>query len=129
MGKPATWCIDVRNTITEAEHQLSHAMHLNQLEAISQALVAAEDKPVDVKTLSQCKQVKAKLESEIQLNTAMQVQSITQLEEFNLVQENLTKAIDVASAEGADPALITRAKTLRRRQGRECERGSPRHGH
>lgn len=113
--KPVTWCIEVRNTITEAEHQLSHAMHLNQLEAISQALVAAQDKPVDVKTVAKCEQMKAKLESEIQLNKAMQVQTVTQLDEFNQVQENLTKAIDVASAEGADAALIARAKTLRRR--------------
>merc|ERR1719159_1760744 len=101
--------------VQEAEHQLNHALHLNQLEAISQALVAADDKPVDVKLVHKCQQVKMKLESEIQLNKAMQVQTITQLEEFNAVHENLSKAIDDAVNKGADPTLIASAKTLRRK--------------
>merc|ERR1719191_851156 len=113
--KPVTWCNDVKQMVQEAEHQLNHAMHLNQLEAISQALLQAEDKPVDVKNTHKCRQVKMKLESEIQLNKAMQVQTITQLEEFNAVHENLSKAIDDAVNKGADSTLIARAKTLRRK--------------
>merc|ERR1719158_620684 len=101
--------------VQEAEHQVNHALHLNQLEAISQALVQAEDKPVDVKLVHRCRQVKMKLESEIQLNKSMQVHTITQLEEFNAVHENLSKAIDDAVNKGADSTLIARAKTLRRK--------------
>merc|ERR1712070_896002 len=73
------------------------------------------DKPVDVKLVHRCRQVKMKLESEIQLNKAMQVHTITQLEEFNAVHENLSKAIDDAVNKGADSTLIARAKTLRRK--------------
>jgi len=113
--RPVTWCNEVKQMVQEAEHQLNHAMHLNQLEAISQALLQAEDKPVDVKLVHRCRQVKMKLESEIQLNKAMQVHTITQLEEFNAVHENLSKAIDDAVNKGADSTLIARAKTLRRK--------------
>mmetsp|Transcript_81686 Transcript_81686/g.142070 ORF Transcript_81686/g.142070 Transcript_81686/m.142070 type:complete len:501 (-) Transcript_81686:128-1630(-) len=113
--KPVTWCTEVKNTIQEAEHQLTNAMHLNQLETITAALAAAEDKPVDCKLVHQCRQVKAKLESEIQLGKAMQVQVIQHLDEFSGVHENLSKAIDDAEAKGADPARVTMAKTLRRK--------------
>eukprot|EP00747_Dinoflagellata_sp_TGD_P162464 gnl/TRDRNA2_/TRDRNA2_180111_c0_seq1.p1 gnl/TRDRNA2_/TRDRNA2_180111_c0~~gnl/TRDRNA2_/TRDRNA2_180111_c0_seq1.p1 ORF type:complete len:502 (+),score=157.56 gnl/TRDRNA2_/TRDRNA2_180111_c0_seq1:103-1608(+) len=113
--KPMTWCTEVKNTIQEAEHQLNHAMHLNQLETITAALGAAEDKPVDCKLVHKCSQVKAKLESEIQLGKAMQVQVITHLDEFNGVRETLTKAIEDAEEKGADAARVTAAKTLRRK--------------
>jgi len=113
--KPVTWCTEVKNTITEAEHQLSQAMHLNQLETITAALAAAEDKPVDCKLVHQCRQVKAKLESEIQLGKAMQCQVITQLDMFNEVHENLSKAIEDAEAKNAEKQRIDGAKSLRRK--------------
>jgi hypothetical protein len=113
--KPVTWCMEVKNTIQDAEHQLTNAMHLNQLETISGALAAAEDKPVDCKLVYQCRQVKAKLESEIQLNRAMQCQVITHLDMFGEVHENLSQAIEDAEAKGADPARVSAAKTLRRK--------------
>jgi len=113
--KPVTWCTEVKNTIQEAEHQLSNAMHLNQLETITAALAAAEDKPVDCKLVHQCRQVKAKLESEIQLGKAMQCQVITHLDMFGEVHENLSKAIEDAEAKNADPQRVVGAKTLRRK--------------
>jgi len=45
--KPVTWCTEVKNTIQEAEHQLNHSLHLNQLADITAALQLAEDKPVE----------------------------------------------------------------------------------
>jgi hypothetical protein len=113
--KPVTWCTEVKNTIQEAEHQLSNAMHLNQLETITAALAAAEDKPVDCKLVHQCRQVKAKLESEIQLVQAMQCQVITHLDMFGEVHENLSKAIEDAEEKNADPNRVVGAKTLRRK--------------
>merc|ERR1711865_571892 len=113
--KPVTWCTDVKNTIQEAEHQLSNAMHLSQLETITAALAAAEDKPVDCKLVHQCRQVKAKLESEIQLVQAMQCTVITNLDTFAEVHENLSQAIDDAELKNADPQRVIGAKTLRRK--------------
>jgi len=113
--KPVTWCTEVKNTIQEAEHQLNHAMHLNQLETITSALALAEDKPVDCKLVFQCTQVKAKLESEIELGKAMQVQTITSLDDFGPVHEALTKAIEDAEKKNADPSRVAAAKMLRRK--------------
>lgn len=113
--KPVTWCTEMKNIVQEAEHQLNHAMHLNQLETITAALAAAEDKPVDCKLVHQCSQVKAKLESEIQLGKAMKVQVITNLEEFCGVHEALSKAIEDAEEKNADATRVTAAKTLRRK--------------
>jgi len=113
--KLVTWCTEVKNTIQEAEHQLNHAMHLNQLETITAALAAAEDKPVDCKLVNNCSQVKARLEAEIQLGKAMQVQVITKLDEFAGVHEALTKAIEHAELKNADPSRVTLAKTLLRK--------------
>jgi len=113
--KPVTWCTEVKNTIQDAEHQLSNAMHLNQLETVTAALAAAEDKPVDCKLVHQCHMVKEKLESQIQLDKAMQCQVITHLDMFGEVHENLSKAIEDAEAKNADPQLVQRAKTLRRK--------------
>jgi len=113
--KPVTWCLEVRQTIQEAESQLSHAMHLNSLEAISAALVAAEDKPVDCKLVHLCMQVKAKLESEIQLGEATQVQTVTSLDEFGGVHEQLSTAIEDAEEKQADQARVEAALTLRRK--------------
>jgi hypothetical protein len=113
--RPVTWCTEVRNTMVELEHQLNHAMHVNQLEAITAAVAAAEDKPVDCKLVHQCRQVKAKLESEIQLGKAMQVQVITSLEEFGGVHDALTRAIEDAENKNADVARVDAAKTLRRK--------------
>jgi len=110
--KPVTWCNEVKNTIAEAEHQLDHAMNMKELEAVSTALVMAENKPVDCRKLHQCRQMKAKLESEIQLGKAMQVTVITNLEEFNGVHEGLVQAIKDAEAKGADAARISSAKVL-----------------
>lgn len=112
--KPVTWSTEVKNTVLEAEHQLNHAMHLNQLETITAALAAAEGKPVDCKLVHQCSQVKAKLESEIQLGKAMQVQMITSVEEFGGVHEALSQAIEDAEKKHADPARVAAAKALRR---------------
>jgi hypothetical protein len=113
--KPVTWCMEVKNTIQEAEHQLTNAMHLNQLETITAALTVAEDKPVDCKLVFQCRQVKAKLESEILLGRAMQCQVITHLDMFSEVHENLSQAIEDAEMKGADLARVQAAKTLRRK--------------
>lgn len=113
--KPVTWCTEKKNIILEAEHQLTNAMHLNQLETITAALADAEDKPVDCKLVHQCRQVKAKLESEIQLGKAMQCQQITHLDMFAEVHENLSKAIEDAELKNADQARVVTAKTLRRK--------------
>jgi len=113
--QPVTWCTEVKNTIQEAEHQLTHAMDLSQLETITAALQAAEDKPVDCKLVFQCSQLKAKLESEIQLGKATQVQTVTSLDEFQGVHEALSKAIDDAVRKNADPARVAAAKSLRRK--------------
>ncbi|CAJ1380292.1 unnamed protein product [Effrenium voratum] len=113
--KPVTWCNEVRATIQDLEHQLHQAMHLNQLETVTAALEAAADKPVDCKLVHQCNQLKEKLESEIQLGKAMQVLTITNLDEFDAVHEALSKAIDDAVAKKADPVRVQAAKTLRRK--------------
>lgn len=113
--KPVTWCTEVRMQISDLEHQLNHAMHLNQLEVVDAALTAAGDKPVDCKLVHQCSQVKAKLESEIQLSKAMQVTVITNLEEFGDVHEALTHAIEDGVEKNADPQRVSAAKTLRRK--------------
>lgn len=113
--KPVTWCTEVKNIVQEAEHQLNHAMHLNQLETLTSALAAAEEKPVDCKLVHQCSQVKAKLESEIQLGQAMKVQVITNLEEFSGVHAALSKAIDDAEQKSADAPRVAAAKSLRRK--------------
>ncbi|CAE7766309.1 Kidins220 [Symbiodinium sp. KB8] len=113
--KPVTWCNEVRTTIQELEHQLTNAMHLNQLETVTAALEAAADKPVDCKLVHQCNQLKEKLESEIQLGKAMQVTTITDLDEFDSVHDALSKAIDDAVAKKADPVRVQAAKTLRRK--------------
>eukprot|EP00440_Ansanella_granifera_P026081 gb/GFBE01028315.1/.p1 GENE.gb/GFBE01028315.1/~~gb/GFBE01028315.1/.p1 ORF type:complete len:496 (+),score=174.78 gb/GFBE01028315.1/:1-1488(+) len=113
--KPVTWCNEVRTMVQEAENQLNHAMHLNQLDTVTSSLEAAGDKPVDCKLVHQCSQVKAKLEAEIELQQAMQVTTITNLEEFGGVHDALTKAIDDAVDRNADPTKVTAAKTLRRK--------------
>lgn len=113
--KPVTWCTEVKDMVQEAERQLDHAMHLNQLETVTEALIKAEDKPVDCQLVYRCTQVKAKLESEIQLGKAMQVQKVENLEEFGSVHEDLSQAIEDAEVKNADEARILAAKTLRRR--------------
>lgn len=113
--QPVTWCNEVKNTIQEAEHQLNHAYSLNQLEAVTDALEAAEDKPVDCRLVFQCSQLKAKLESEIMLENSTQVQVVTSLDEFTGIHEELNHAIDNAERKGADAAMVASAKTLRRR--------------
>jgi len=113
--KPVTWCTEVKNMVQEAEHQLMHAMNLNQLETVTEALIKAQDKPVDCKLVHQCSQLKAKLESEIQLGKAMQVQIVTDLDEFQLVHEELSQSIEDAEYKNADPARIEAAKMLRKR--------------
>lgn len=113
--KPVTWCNEVRSTIQDLEHQLNHATHLNQLDTVTAALEAAADKPVDCKLVHQCNQLKEKLESEIQLGKAMQVTTITNLDEFDGVHDALSKAIDDAVAKKADPGRVQAAKTLRRK--------------
>lgn len=118
--KLVTWCTEVKNMIQEAEHQLNHAMHLNQLETIRAALAAAEDKPVDCKLVHNCRQVKARLEAEIQLGKAMQVEAIMKLEEFAGVHEALTKAIEHAEQKNADPSRILQAQTLLRKLASEA---------
>jgi hypothetical protein len=119
MEKPVTWCNDVRNTIQEAEGQLNHALHLHvhmsQLEAITAALEFADNKPVDCKLVHSCEMIKAKLEAEIELGNAMQVQTVTSLEEFGAVHENLTRAIDDAEVKHAEPKRVDAAKSLRRK--------------
>lgn len=114
-----TWSHGVRQKLTELESQLSHAMHLNKLDAITQALDSARDQPVDVRLVAKCRQVQQKLESEIQLNQAMQVPDISTLYEFSQAIELLSKAVDDAIQRGADAALVARAKTLRRRLAAE----------
>jgi len=119
MGKPVTWCNEVRNTIQEAESQLNHALHLHvhmsQLDAITAALEFADNKPVDCKLVHQCELIKAKLEAEIELGNAMQVQTVTSLEEFGAVHENLTNAIEDAEVKHADAKRVDAAKSLRRK--------------
>merc|ERR1719454_1787915 len=101
--------------VNEAERNLENALHLNQLETITAALAAAEDKPVDCKLLHKCLQLKAKLESEIQLGKAMQVQVITNLDDSSSIHEALTKAIDEAEEKSADSVRVEAAKMLRRK--------------
>merc|ERR1712232_886282 len=105
-----TWCNEVRNTIQEAESQLNHALHLHvhmsQLDAITAALEFADNKPVDCKLVHQCELIKAKLEAEIELGNAMQVQTVTSLEEFHAVHENLTNAIEDAEVKHADAKRV-----------------------
>lgn len=113
--KPVTWCTEVKNTIQEAEHQLNHAMHLNQLETITAALILAEDKPVDCQLVHRCTRMKMKLESEIELGKAMQVQTVTNLDDFGEIHKNLTTAIEDAETKQADPSRLSAAKTLRRK--------------
>eukprot|EP00928_Gymnodinium_smaydae_P073645 TRINITY_DN56809_c0_g1_i1.p1 TRINITY_DN56809_c0_g1~~TRINITY_DN56809_c0_g1_i1.p1 ORF type:complete len:506 (+),score=155.60 TRINITY_DN56809_c0_g1_i1:152-1669(+) len=117
--KPVTWCTEVKNTIMEAENQLSHAMHMhiggNQLEAVTAALEFAEDKDVDCKLVFQCRQIKAKLEAEIELGKAMKTQIVESLEEFGVIHEALTAAVEDAEAKGADPKRVDAARALRRK--------------
>jgi len=113
--KPVTWCTETKNIVQEAEHQLDRAMHLNQLETITAALVAAEGKPVDCQLVHKCFLRKAKLESEIQLTNAMEVQVVTNLDEFSAVHEALTQAIEDAEIKQADPERVEAAKALRRK--------------
>jgi len=114
--RPVTWCTEVKDMVNEVERQLEHAMHLNQLETVIEALCKAEDKPIDCQLVYRCNQVKAKLESEIQLGkAAQQVQKVTNLDEFGDVHAELSAAIEDAEAKNADPARVLAAKTLRRR--------------
>jgi len=113
--KPVTWCTEVKNIVQEAEHQLVHAMNLNQLETVTEALLKADDKPVDCKLVHQCYLVKAKLESEIALGEAMQVQVVTNLDEFQGVHKGLSHAIENAEHRGADSSRVEAAKALRKR--------------
>mmetsp|Transcript_81983 Transcript_81983/g.171596 ORF Transcript_81983/g.171596 Transcript_81983/m.171596 type:complete len:499 (+) Transcript_81983:91-1587(+) len=113
--KPVTWCTEVKNMVQDAEHQLVHAMNLNQLDTVTEALAKAEDKPVDCKLVHQCHMVKAKLESEIQLGSAMEVQVVTDLESFEGVQLKLSQAIRDAEIKNADPARLDAARGLRKR--------------
>jgi len=113
--KPVTWCTEVKDMVQEAERQLDHAMHLNQLETVTEALLRAEDKPVDCQLVYRCRQVKAKLESEIQLGKAMQCTKVNDLDEFGGVHEELSQAIEDAEFKNADVARINAAKTLRRK--------------
>merc|ERR1719291_1111657 len=101
--------------VQEAEHQLIHAMNLNQLETVIEALAKAEDKPVDCKLVHQCSMRRAKLESEIALGEAMQVQTVPDFDEFQGVHEMLTTAIEDAELKNADPARVDAAKALRKR--------------
>uniref|UniRef100_A0A7S2MVT5 Uncharacterized protein n=1 Tax=Zooxanthella nutricula TaxID=1333877 RepID=A0A7S2MVT5_9DINO len=112
---PVTWCTEVKNMVQEAEHQLIHAMNLNQLDTVTEALVKADDKPVDCKLVHQCSHVKAKLESEIQLVAAMQVQVVTNLDEFQGVHEMLSQAIEDAEDKSADAGRVEAARTLRKK--------------
>ncbi|CAK0806840.1 unnamed protein product [Prorocentrum cordatum] len=113
--KPVTWCTEVKNIVQEAEHQLDRAMHLNQLDTITAALAAAEGKPVDCQLVHKCGLRKAKLESEIQLTEAMQVQVVEKLEEFNETHQALSQAIDNAEMKQADADRVEAAKALRRK--------------
>jgi hypothetical protein len=119
MEKPVTWCNEVRNTIQEAESQLNQALHLHvhmsQLDAITQALEFAYNKPVDCKLVHSCENIKAKLEAEIELGNAMQIQTVTSLEEFTGVHESLTMAIEDAEVKSAEPTRVDAAKSLRRK--------------
>lgn len=112
--KPVTWCTEVRNTVLEAQHQLEHSTHLNQLETITSALAAAEGKPVDCKLVHKCALVKAKLESEIKLGKAMQIPESRRPEDYVVIQEALSLAIEDAEKKNADPSRVGLAKALRR---------------
>mmetsp|Transcript_2764 Transcript_2764/g.6456 ORF Transcript_2764/g.6456 Transcript_2764/m.6456 type:complete len:499 (-) Transcript_2764:84-1580(-) len=118
--KPVTWCIEVRDMIQHAEQQLTSALHLDRLDELNAALAVAEGKPVDCKLIDQCLRARAKLESEILLGNAMQVQTITNLEDFGSVHEALSMAIENAERKRADPARVAWAKALRRKQMAEA---------
>jgi len=113
--KPVTWCTEVKNMVQEAEHHLVHAKTLNQLETVSDALDGAENKPVDCKLVFQCSEAKAKLESEIQLGKAMQVQEVTDLDGFGEIHSTLSQAIDDAQLKNADPNRVNAARELRKK--------------
>lgn len=115
MEKPVTWCSEKRSIILEAQNQLTTAMQLNQLDEITAALEAADDKPVDCKLVYQCSQVKAKLEAEIELGHSMQVEAVSNLDDFCIAHDALTSAIEDAEAKNADESRITAAKNLRRK--------------
>lgn len=117
--KPVTWCNEVKHRIHEIEHMLNHAMLLNDLTVITEKLALAADQPVDVKLTHKCQMVQQKLESEIALRNAMDVPELSNLEEFSLRIDELSKAVDEATVRGADQALVARAKTLRRRLAAE----------
>jgi len=112
--QPVTWCMDVRCMVSEAERQLDTAMQSNELDAIISALEGAEGKPVNCKLVHRCQQLKAKLESEIQLAEALKVRTVESLEEFTEVHESLSWAIKEADANGADPERVHAARSLRR---------------
>jgi len=120
--KLVTWSMEVKNTVQEAEQQLSRAKHLNQLDAISAAIELAGDKPVDCQLIHQCRQVKAKLESEIELGESMQAcfgilfrQDMASLEEYEPAHVALTQAIDDAIRKNADGSRVNAATMLRRK--------------
>lgn len=118
--KPVTWCNEVRDMIQEAEQRLTQALTLDQLDELLSAIEFAQGKPVDCKLMYSCMQARAKLESEIQLGRAMEVNTITTLDDFGGVSEALSKAIDNAERKSADPARIAWAKALRRKQMAEA---------
>lgn len=124
--EPVTWCHEMRNNIVEAEKKLSDAsildVHTNQLEAITLALDSALQErgdlpplPIDCKLVYQCHKIKAKLEAEIELGAAMQVTTVTSLEDFVAVHEALTMAIEDAELKSADLQRVDAAKCLRRK--------------
>jgi hypothetical protein len=88
---------------------------MSQLDAITQALEFAYNKPVDCKLVHSCENIKAKLEAEIELGNAMQIQTVTSLDEFTGVHENLTRAIEDAEVKHAEPTRVDAAKSLRRK--------------
>jgi len=113
--RPVSWCNEVRDIIQAAESLLSDALRSNELDAIDAALEAAEGKPVDCKLAWQCCQAKERLESEIRLGEAMEVQTLESLEGFSELKEVLEDAIADSLEKGVDEARLVSAKGLLRK--------------
>jgi len=120
MEKPVAWSMEVKRMIQDVDSHLTDSINKNLLECIDSALATADGKPVCCRLLDDCIQAREKLESEIELGRATQVQTITTLDDFTDVHEALCNAIENAEYSRADPARVAWAKGLRRKHMAEA---------
>eukprot|EP00921_Rhytidocystis_pertsovi_P023979 GHVQ01038497.1.p1 GENE.GHVQ01038497.1~~GHVQ01038497.1.p1 ORF type:complete len:527 (+),score=49.89 GHVQ01038497.1:137-1717(+) len=110
--RPVTWCAACKTTIRDTERQVSNALSLKQLEAVTQALRLAADKQIDVMLFDKCSVMKTKLENELALTKALQIQEISDLDGYFSTLDQIRKAMDASKKQGGDPAIIKRAQAL-----------------